>query len=178
MAYTLYDATVPLLLAGLNSLLNIVAKAEEYAAEKSIDAKEILDWKLADDMLPFTFQYFVASDCAIKIIARVQGTEPEALGREFASLGELRQRVEHAITVVKAADPKTFEARTDALVPLGLGYGKGEVQIKARDYLVAYGMPNFFFHVSTAYDILRSKGVQLGKSDYITPFMAPFVQQQ
>ncbi|KAK1625045.1 hypothetical protein BDP81DRAFT_452988 [Colletotrichum phormii] len=178
MTYTLYDASVPLLLAGLNSLLTIVAKAEAYATEKSIDPKEILDWKLADDMLPFSFQYFVAADCAIKIVARVQGTEPEALGRDFASLGDLRQRVEHALAIVKAADPKTFEARTDALVPLGLGFGKGEMQIKARDYLVAYGMPNFFFHISTAYGILRSKGVQLGKGDYLTPFAAPITQQQ
>ncbi|KAK1499616.1 hypothetical protein CCUS01_00342 [Colletotrichum cuscutae] len=178
MAYTLYDASVPLLLAGLNSLLNIITKAEEYAKEKSIDAKEILDWKLADDMLPFSFQFFVVADCAIKIVARVQGTEPEALGREFASLDDLRQRVEHTITIVKAADPKTFEARTDALVPLGLGFGKGEVQIKARDYLVAYGMPNFFFHISTAYGILRAKGVQIGKGDYLTPFSAPITQQQ
>ncbi|GKT52243.1 uncharacterized protein ColSpa_12424 [Colletotrichum spaethianum] len=176
MTYTLYDASVPLLLAGLNTLLNLLTKAEEYAAEKSIDAAQILDWKLAEDMLPFSFQYHVATDSAMKIITRVQGTDPEVFGKDFAGIADLRKRVEHTIALVKAADPKTFEARTDALVPLGLGFGKGEMQIRARDYLVAYGMPNFFFHIQTAYSILRAKGVQLGKGDYLGPFMGPFVE--
>ncbi|GJC85456.1 hypothetical protein ColLi_08294 [Colletotrichum liriopes] len=176
MTYTLHDATVPLLLAGLNTLLNLLTKAEAHAAEKSFDAAQVLGWKLAEDMLPFAVQYFIATDSALKIVARVQGTEPEVLGKEFAGLADLRERVEHAISRVKAADPATFEARTDALVPLGLGFGKGEMQIRARDYVVAYGMPNFFFHVQTAYSILRAKGVQLGKADYLDPFMAPFVK--
>ncbi|EFQ36269.1 hypothetical protein CGRA01v4_14993 [Colletotrichum graminicola] len=178
MTYNLHDATVPLLLAGLKTLLNLLSKAEAYAAEKSIAADSILGWKLADniDMLPFSFQYFVAADCAMKIVTRVQGTEPLAWGKDFAGLGDLRKRVEETIALVEAADPKTFEARTDALVPLGLGSGKGEMQIRARDYVVAFGMPNFFFHIQTAYCILRAKGLELGKSDYLTPFMGPFVE--
>ncbi|WQF89260.1 hypothetical protein CDEST_14274 [Colletotrichum destructivum] len=177
MTYTLYDASVPLLLAGLNTLLGLLTKAEAYAADKAISADDVLGWKLAEDMLPFSVQYYIATDCAIKIVARVQGTEPEALGREFKSIADLRQRVEYTIALVKAADPKTFEARTDALVPLGLGFGQGEMQIRARDYLVAYGMPNFFFHLQTAYSILRAKGIQLGKADYLGPFMNPFVEE-
>ncbi|OLN90157.1 hypothetical protein CCHL11_09801 [Colletotrichum chlorophyti] len=176
MTYTLHDATVPLLLAGLNTLLNLLTKAEAYAAEKSIDIKDVLQWKLAEDMLPFSFQYHVATDCAMKIVARVQGSDPEAFEYKFESAADLRSRVEHTIALVKAADPKTFEERTDALVPLGLGFGKGEMQIKARDYIVAYGMPNFFFHIQAAYSILRMKGVQLGKGDYLGPFMGPFVE--
>ncbi|KAK2037968.1 hypothetical protein LZ31DRAFT_142888 [Colletotrichum somersetense] len=178
MTYNLHDATVPLLLPGLKTLLNLLSKAEAYAADKSIDGASILEWKIADnvDMLPFSFQYFVATDSAMKIVSRVQGTEPLAWGKEFAGLGDLRKRVEEAIAVVEAADPKTFEARTDALVPLGLGFGKGEMQIRARDYVVAYGMPNFFFHIQTAYCILRAKGVELGKNDYLSPFMGPFVE--
>ncbi|KAK1985764.1 hypothetical protein LZ30DRAFT_583502 [Colletotrichum cereale] len=176
MTYTLHDATVPLLLAGLKTLDGLLAKAEAYAAEKSIDAASILEWKIAEDMLPFSFQYHIATDSAMKIVARVQGTDPVAFSREFAGLGELRKRVEETVAIVEAADPKTFEARTDALVPLGLGFGKGEMQIRARDYVVAYGMPNFFFHIQTAYCILRAKGVQLGKNDYLSPFMGPFVE--
>ncbi|KAK2008710.1 hypothetical protein LZ32DRAFT_661884 [Colletotrichum eremochloae] len=176
MAYTFYDGTVPLLLPGLKALLNLLTKAEAYAAEKSIDPASILGWKLADDMLPFSFQFFVATDCAMKIVARVQGTEPLAWGRDFAGLGDLRKRVEEAIAIVEKADPKTFEARPDALVPLGLGPGKGEIQVPARDYVVAYGMPNFFFHIQTAYCILRAKGLELGKMDYLTPFMGPVVE--
>ncbi|WYZ45748.1 hypothetical protein EsH8_VIII_001064 [Colletotrichum jinshuiense] len=174
--YSIYDGSVPLLLAGLNTLLNLLTKAEEYAAEKSFDSADILQWKLAEDMLPFPVQFFIATDCAFKIVARVQGTEPEALDKDFKTIADLRKRVEHALSVVKAADRKTFEDRTDALVPLGLGFGKGEMQIKARDYLVAYGLPNFFFHIQTAYSIMRAKGVQLGKGDYLTPFMGPFVE--
>ncbi|TDZ18140.1 hypothetical protein Cob_v008760 [Colletotrichum orbiculare MAFF 240422] len=177
MPYTLYDASVPLLLAGLNSLLNFLVKAEEHANEKSIDIKTLLEARLAEDMFPFTFQYHVATDSAMKIIARVQGTDPEAFENKFDSVADLRKRVEHAIALVNAADPKTFEERTDALVPLGLGFGKGEMQIKAKDYLVAYGMPNFFFHIQAAYSILRKEGVQLGKADYLGPFMGPFVEQ-
>ncbi|KAK1569685.1 uncharacterized protein LY79DRAFT_674518 [Colletotrichum navitas] len=178
MTYTLHDATVPLLLSGLKTLLNLLSKAEAYAAEKSIEADSILQWKLADniDMFPFSFQYFVATDSAMKIVSRVQGTEPLAWGKDFAGLGELRKRVEETIALVESADPKTFEARTDALVPLGLGFGKGEMQIRARDYVVAYGMPNFFFHIQTAYCILRAKGLDLGKGDYLNPFMGPFVE--
>ncbi|KAL0938200.1 3-oxoacyl-acyl-carrier-protein synthase [Colletotrichum truncatum] len=177
MTYSLYDASVPLLTAGLNTLLNLLAKAEAHAAEKGIDVKTLLEAKLADDMLPFTFQYHVATDSAMKIVARVQGTDPEAYEFKFEGIADLRSRVEHTLALVKAADPKTFEARTDALVPLGLGFGKGEMQIRARDYLVAYGLPNFFFHVQTAYSILRKEGVQIGKGDYLGPFMGPFVEQ-
>ncbi|KAF4820383.1 hypothetical protein CGCTS75_v011261 [Colletotrichum tropicale] len=177
MTYTLYDASVPLLTAGLNTLLNLLNKAEAYAAEKGIDVKTLLEAKLAEDMFPFTFQYHVATDCAMKIIARVQGTDPEAFENKFDSVADLRARVEHTLALVKAADPKTFEARTDALVPLGLGFGKGEMQIPARDYLVAYGMPNFFFHIQAAYSILRKEGVPLGKVDYLQPFMGPLVEK-
>ncbi|KAF6833171.1 3-oxoacyl-acyl-carrier-protein synthase [Colletotrichum musicola] len=177
MVYTLHDASVPLLIAGLNTLLNLLNKVEAHAAEKSVDPKTLLEAKLAEDMFPFTFQYHVATDSAMKIIARVQGTDPEVFDNKFESVADLRARVEHTLALVKAADPKTFEERTDALVPLGLGFGKGEMQIRARDYLVAYGLPNFFFHIQAAYSILRKEGVNLGKADYLGPFMGPFVEQ-
>ena len=173
-AVTLYTTTVPLLQRGLTTLSAIVDKAEAYAKEKGTPVSELLEARLIEDMLPFTFQVFIVTDIAHKVVRRVLGEEPESWGRdELATLEGIRARIAATHEILAGADAAKFNADPDTVVPLGVGGGK-TLQVPAFGYIQGYGLPTFFFHLQTAYAILRMKGVPLGKSDYIAPFMEPF----
>ncbi|GKT46166.1 uncharacterized protein ColSpa_06347 [Colletotrichum spaethianum] len=177
MTYTLYDATVPLFVDSLNTLLAILDKAEEHAAEKNIDISLLLQAKLAEDMHPLIFQYHVATDTAMKTVTRIINVEPEPYTNDLKNVSDLRGRVNHTIDLIKAASKDAFEGRTNALIPLAFPHLEEDLQMKAVDYIRAYSIPNFFFHVQTAYCILRSQGVQLGKADFLGASIGPFLEQ-
>ncbi|WYZ39634.1 hypothetical protein EsH8_III_001548 [Colletotrichum jinshuiense] len=177
MAYTLYDATIPAFVNGLNTMLILLTKAEAYAADKGVDISTLLQARLAEDMHPLTFQYYVATETAMKTVTRIQGIEPEVYENNLKVASDLRARVEHTIAIVKAADKSVFEARPDVIVPLPIDILKEPLQMKARDYVGAYGIPNFYFHVQTAYCILRAQGVPLSKADFLGSSMGPFFEQ-
>lgn len=169
MTYSFYDGTVPHFKASLASLSAIIKAGEKYAAEKSIPADDILAWRLTDDMLPFSFQVQMVTDVAMKFIARVNDEPVEEWSTDFKTVADLHARIEAAEKWIAKADPATFEKRADATVQLQLG-PKITKEVPAKGWVECYGMPNLFFHLMTAYSILRAKGVDVGKILFITPF--------
>ncbi|SPO01156.1 uncharacterized protein DNG_03903 [Cephalotrichum gorgonifer] len=175
MGYSFYEGTVPHFKGALASLNSILKKAEEYAAEKSIATEDILSWRLADDMLPFSFQAYMVIDTTRKLLARVNGEEPVALDKDsFNSFAAIYNYIAETEKALATADPAVFEARSDVTVTIGMGQGNS-IEAPAKGWAALYGLPNVFFHLTTAYAILRNKGVPLGKRDYVGAFVAPWI---
>ncbi|KAF4331630.1 helix-turn-helix domain protein [Fusarium beomiforme] len=166
MSYTLYDAAILHTKEALNSLSAILKKAESHA-----NASQFPTAKLAPDMLDLNFQVHFTTDTAQKIVARTTGTEPLALAKdECTNFEQYQKRIAQVLEVVEKADKELVNKRAAEIVTIGLGPGKN-ADMKVRDYVQGYGIPNVFFHLTTAYAILRNQGVDLGKADYIGAFM-------
>lgn len=171
--YAFYDATIPLVKRAMVSLTGILKKAE--AAPNS---DTFIGCRVHEDMLPLAFQVHFSTDLAQKLAHRLSGTEPEALDRnEITSFAAAYARIQKVEAILDGADAAVINAAVDKTVPLGLGPGKN-IDIAAPGYVAGYALPNLFFHITTAYNILRKEGVPLGKMDFIAPFMADFVPKQ
>eukprot|EP01087_Luapelamoeba_hula_P004667 TRINITY_DN145_c0_g1_i1.p1 TRINITY_DN145_c0_g1~~TRINITY_DN145_c0_g1_i1.p1 ORF type:complete len:198 (-),score=39.85 TRINITY_DN145_c0_g1_i1:83-634(-) len=176
-SYSLYEGTVTHATASLNALLHFFTKMEEYATAKSTSVDELIQARLAPDMLPFAFQVHVVTDASMKMVARVQGTEPITWDvpewEGLKTIADLRNRVNAALELFKGADKAKFEERVDATVTCAMG--PKSYDMKAREYVAGYSLPNIFFHTVTAYNILRHKGLELGKRDYLTPYIGAYL---
>jgi len=173
--YTLYDASVGLMKPGVESLKAILKKAESTASAKGTDMDALLTSRLHEDMLPLSFQVHVVTDTVQKTMARCNGKEPESWSYDdIKTLDQCYARIEKALELINGASKDAIDAGAETMVPCGMGPGK-TIQIAAKNYVNGYALPNFFFHLSTAYAILRSKGIELGKSDYLGPFIGPYM---
>ena len=161
MTLTMYDASVPVF---VNSLTSMKAWLDKAAAEKSPEV--LIEAKLADDMRPLSAQYQMASDTAKNAIARLAGIEPPAMPDTEASFAELQERCDKTVAFIESVDPDAINSSEDREVvlkfPNGMGY-----RWTGADYLRSFALPNFYFHVTTAYAILRAEGVSLGKPDFL-----------
>ena len=161
MSFTIYDASVPMF---ANSLADMRAWLDKAAAEKP--EAELMEARLAPDMKPLPAQYQMASDSAKNAIARLTGTEAPSMPDTEASFAELRERCDRTIAYVRAADRAALDASGDREVvlkfPNGMGY-----RFTGSAFLTGFALPNFFFHVTAAYAILRNAGVSLGKPDFL-----------
>ncbi|KAM0244696.1 hypothetical protein ACHAP5_006039 [Fusarium lateritium] len=170
MSYTLYDAAILHTKEALNSLSAILKKASSHANASSFPTA-----KLAEDMLDLNFQVHFMTDTAQKIAARTTGSEPLTLARDDCKSFEGYQaRIAQVLEVLEKADKEAVEKRGSEVVTIGLGPGKN-ADMKCRDYVQGYGIPNVFFHLTIAYAILRKEGVDLGKQDFINPFMGQYL---
>ncbi|PTB44234.1 uncharacterized protein TrAFT101_002794 [Trichoderma asperellum] len=168
MSYSLYDATIPVARNALKSLFNVLKKGEAAP-----NAADLLSASIYHDMLPLTFQVFMVTDTSTKIAARLQGVEPHAWDGKIESYAECFSRIAKAEEILAAADKELINQRQAEIVPLGLG-SRGTVQIPGVSYANGHFLPTIFFHLTTAYDILRKEGVPLGKNDYLEPFHGTF----
>lgn len=168
---TFYDISIPLFTKSLKSLENILAKAEEHAAANGVSADSYVSEKLTENMFPLSFQVQVVSNTIKKSIWRLTGVENEAWEDNETTMGQLKTRVQKTLDLVATVDAKAVNGRENVVVELQLGRA-GSMNLPAKDYLFNYGIPNMFFHLQTAYAILRMKGVPLGKSDYLGAFLA------
>jgi uncharacterized protein len=168
MSIDLYQATVPQFLRMLGNLKGILEKAAAYAAARKIDESVLLDARLFPDMFPLTVQVHIATDFARGTSARLSGVEPPAIEDQEKTFAELIARVDKAIAYVREFSAPKFE-----------GAEKREIKRKVRgvektfsgiDYVFQYSLPNFYFHLTTAYAILRHNGVEVGKGDYLGAF--------
>ncbi|KAH6984537.1 hypothetical protein BKA56DRAFT_671040 [Ilyonectria sp. MPI-CAGE-AT-0026] len=169
MSFTLYDASIAQAQDALAALSAILTKAEAHA-----NSANFIGAKLIDDMLPFNFQVFFVTDLAQKLAARGCGTEPLTMERNLDSFAAMQARITQVLEILAKVDRDAFNARESAEVAVGLGPGK-EVKMQMKQYVTGYAMPNLFFHTSTAYGILRKEGVEIGKMDYLTPFIGKYV---
>ena len=161
MTFSIYDASAPVF---INGLAGMKAWLDKAAAEKS--EADFLEARLAPDMRPLTAQYQMASDSAKNAIARLCGVAAPAMPDTEASFAELRERCDKTIAFVAAADEALLATSGEREVVLSFPNGMG-YRFTGATYLTGFALPNFFFHVTTAYAILRAQGVSLGKPDFL-----------
>jgi uncharacterized protein len=162
MPISIYDASVPVFIRALENLAAILKTGEAFAKEKGVD---LVEARLAEDMAPLRNQIQWASDSAKGAGARLTGTEIPSFPDEEKTFPELQERIAKTVAYLKSLDPKAFEGGEARTVTLKAGSMSQE--FTGQDYFQKFALPNFFFHVTTAYAILRHKGVPLGKMDYI-----------
>jgi uncharacterized protein len=165
MSFSIYDAFVPPVTHMLGSYSGFLTKAENHAKEKGIDPNSYLSAKLYDDMLPLTKQVQIASDNAKGAAARLTGTEAPKFEDNEASFDDLRARLRKTISYIREIDPKAFVGAEDRKIELK--FPNAEFKFIGADYLNNWALPNIYFHITTGYGILRSKGVPLGKPDFL-----------
>lgn len=167
MTFSIYDCTAPVF---VNALTNMKAWLDKAAAEKSEAA--LIDAKLAPDMRPLGAQYQMASDTAKNAVARLAGITAPTIADTETSFAELRERCDTTIAFVQSIDPAILGASDEQEIKLTFPNGMG-YQFTGRAYVTGFVLPNFFFHVTTAYAILRANGITLGKPDFLQHLGAP-----
>lgn len=165
MAISMYSASVPVFTRMLDHLLQWLDKAEAHAQAKKFDTSVYLAARLAPDMLPFTKQIQIACDAAKFGVARLAGVESPKFDDNEASLAELRERIRKTMDFIASVPVEAFDGSDarDIVVPRR----DGNIVLKGEFYLKHYVQPNFYFHVTTAYGLLRHNGVPLGKGDFL-----------
>jgi hypothetical protein len=151
----------------LKNLDAVLSKAERYAESRGFDVNNIIGARLAPDMLPFVAQVRIACDNAKTAAANLSGKPAPKHEDTEKTFEELHGRIAKALAFVDSLSEADFsQVQADQKVKLAYPPGKG---LRAADYVIMRTLPNFYFHVVTAYDILRHSGVDLGKSDYLGP---------
>ena len=161
MSLALYAVSAPLFLRGLNSLSGLIDKARESGLEEAA----IMDARLAADMKPFPDQDRMAAFSARSCVARLSGQAWPRTDDTEASLADLKATVALSIAFIEATDPTAFEAGETRRIELR--FPGVELDFEGAGYLTSFALPNFYFHLTTAYAILRHAGVPLGKRDYL-----------
>ena len=160
-----YDASVPVFIHFLNSLSAILKKAEAHCAARKIDPAVMLGSRLSPDMFPLVRQVQIASDAAKGAGARLAGIEVPSYPDEEKSFDELQARIARTIDFLKGLKPEQFEGAESRAISLKAG-GR-EMNFTGGVFLETWAKPNFYFHLTTAYAILRQAGVELGKPDFL-----------
>jgi len=159
-----YDISVPAFLRGFKLVLTWLDKAEAFAGSPSA-ANDLVSARLAPDMLNFAGQIQRASDAAKGCGARLTGVAAPSFADEETTFAELRERIAKTVAFLGTLTPQQFEAHAGAEVVLKLP--QGSLTFTTQEYLLQFALPNFYFHLTTAYDLLRHNGVPLGKMDYL-----------
>lgn len=165
MAFTIYDASIPPLVRMLENLGHVLRVGESHARDNGIEAAQYLEGRLAPDMYNLVKQVQVATDMAKGCGGRLAGAEIPRYDDNEASFAELRARLEKTIAFLKGLDRSAFAGAEDRAVTVK--FPNAEFHFNGSDYLNGFVLPNVYFHATTAYAILRSKGVPLGKSDFM-----------
>ena len=161
MAFGLYDASAPVFVRALTNLSALMDKA----LSQGFDETKLMEARLAPDMRPFVNQIQLASDSAKGCVARLTGTENPSMTDTETSFAELKARIDATLAFITSVDRAAFEGGEDRDVVLK--FPGGEQHFKGGAYLTGFALPNFFFHVTTAYALLRAAGAEIGKRDYL-----------
>jgi len=165
MSLSMYQASVPVLVRALNNLAAILTKAEADATARGIDPTVFLTARLAPDMLPLTRQVQIASDSAKGAAARLGGVEIPSFPDTETTFAELHERIAKTIAFIEGIDKAAIEG--SAARDIVLKFPGREIPFTGVTFLTGFVLPNFYFHVTTAYAILRHNGVVIGKMDYL-----------
>lgn len=165
MNISMYNASVPQFIRMLNNLKNILEKAASFAEQKRIDTKVLASYRLAPDMLPLSAQVQIACDTAKGCGARLAGVEMPRHEDNEKTIAELAARVESTIAFLKTLTAEQVDGSEDKHIVLK--FPNSSFEFKGLNYLLGFAQPNFYFHCTTAYAILRHCGVEIGKMDYL-----------
>jgi uncharacterized protein len=166
MPISMYAASVPVLEQMLGSLAAILRKAEAHATERKIEPDALLQARLAPDMFPLTRQVEIACDFARGIPARLAGSDVLSIPDGHRTFDALQDVIARTLAFVRSVPAAAFEGSEDREIVLRPGTPK-EKRLAGQAYLFAYGLPQFFFHITTAYALLRHNGIEVGKKDYM-----------
>ena len=161
---SMHAISAPVFARMLRNLSAILTKAESQAKSKGYDPAVLLNARLAPDMFPVTRQVQIATDHAKGAVARLTGNTPEALEDTETTFAELQARIAKVIAIVESFKPEAYEGSESREISIKIP--TTELKFSGIDYINQWAMPNFYFHLVTAYDILRANGVELGKRDF------------
>jgi hypothetical protein len=166
MSLSLSQSSVPVFEVGLNALSGVLDAGARLAVTKGMDPAILLGWRLAPDMLPFTRQVQIAADLAKNGTSRLAGIEPPYFQDNETTIDQLKARLARVVTFIRSIDRTKIDSAGDREVTFPLGPdNKG--RMKGDKYLSYFLLPNFYFHSTAAYAILRQCGADIGKSDYL-----------
>lgn len=165
MTISMYHASVPVFIRMLGNLNNVLDKAAAHAAEKKIEPEVLLNMRLFPDMFPMVRQVQIVSDTAKGGASRLAGLEPPKFEDNERSFPDLRARIERTIAHLQTLKAEQFEGSEDRTITI-VARGKTNTH-QGMPYLLNTVLPNLYFHITTAYNILRHCGVDIGKRDYL-----------
>lgn len=165
MATALYDLTVPMFIRGLNALSGLLDKGAAFAVEKGIDPATLTGAQLIADMKPLTAQVQFACDTAKGTVTRLGDLEPVAMADTELTFDELQARIARTIALLEAVPREKIDGREDAAVVLKVP--GGEIPFTGSSHVLTFSLPNFYFHLTMAYALLRQAGVPIGKIDFL-----------
>jgi uncharacterized protein len=166
MSVSMYNTSIPVFKQLLNALSDVLAKAEAHATEKKIDPNALLQARLFPDMFPLVRQVQIAADFAKSVPARLAGAEVPAYEDTEQTFADLHARIKKTLAFIDGLPAEKIDGSETLEIVLRPGTPK-EKKLSGQTYLLGYGLPQFFFHVTTAYDILRHNGVEIGKRDFM-----------
>ena len=165
MSLSMYQASVPAFLQMLGGLAGVLTKAEAHAAERKIEQAVLLNYRLAPDMFPLVRQIRIAADFPKSCCARLAGVEIPSYAEDETSFAQLRARIAKTTEFVQGFQAEAIDGSEEREITLTVA---GQpMTFKGQQYLVNFVLPNFYFHTTAAYAILRHAGVPLGKRDYL-----------
>ena len=165
MTISMYQASVPCFVRTLGNLSAILDKAQAHVDAKKLDATALTSYRLYPDMLPMTRQVQIACDAAKGLVARLSGLENPVHEDTEKTLVELQARIAKTLAFVQSVTPAQLDGTEEK--DIVVKRGDVETHYQGMQYLLGNALPNFYFHVTTAYNILRHNGVEIGKRDYI-----------
>ncbi len=167
MSITLSSASLPIFTKMLNNLSHCLDKAQANAEARKFDPNVLVNVRLAPDMLPFAVQIHIACDAAKFGVARLAGVEAPSFADDEATLEQLKARIAKTLAYLSTVPADKIDGREQAEITFPVGRDGATRTMLGEAYLKHWVLPNFFFHVTTAYALLRHNGVDLGKRDYL-----------
>lgn len=168
MSLHMHQVSVPVFARGLRVLSTLLEKAQAHVEEHGIVPDILIGARLADDMLPLSAQVQRVSDASKLAVERLTGVASPKFEDDETSFAQLQQRIAATLAYLEGVDASHFEQSASREVKLN--YGTFQPVFRGDDYLLTFALPNFYFHLVTAYDILRNQGIQIGKRDYLGPY--------
>ena len=166
MTTTLSNVSIPAFQNVLGNLAHLIEKAQLDSKTRGFDSKVLVDFRLAPDMLPLKNQILIACDAAKLCVARISGLEAPKFPDSESSLEDLQSRIQKTLDWIKSVPTNALDGLEEKQITFPVGK-EATKTMKALDYVSFWALPNVYFHVTTAYNILRHNGVQIGKRDYL-----------
>ena len=165
MSISMYQASVPRFVNILGNLSNILDKAQAHVDARKLDAAALTSYRLFPDMFPMARQVQIACDTAKGVVARLAGVAIPADEDTEKTLAELKARIAKTIAFIQSVTPTQIDGTEDKAIVTKRG--DKETHYKGMQFLLGHAVPNFYFHVTTTYNILRHNGIEIGKRDYL-----------
>jgi hypothetical protein len=165
MTISMYQASVPRFANILGNLSNIMDKTQAHIDAKKIADASLTGYRLFPDMLPLTTQVQIACDAAKGVVARLAGIDAPVFEDNEKTIADLKARIAKTIAFIQSVSPAQIDGTEDKAIVTKRG--DKETHYKGMQFLLGHAIPNFYFHVSTTYNILRHNGVEIGKRDYL-----------